>query len=168
MYCIINYASITQNQIKDNEMASGKVLSLYMTIPDLMRSGHRMACENLECDPNGIIGSKEYENGEDQLLLLVSKVSYDLIEKADLEIDKGLLMENIYVDVDLYHLKKGSIIEIGDVLFEVQGICEDYRYLYAFMPEVPDLIDGKRGLFVKAVEYGGISVGDEVSVLKEA
>lgn len=149
-------------------MASGKVLSLYMTIPDLMRSGHRMACENLECDPNGIIGSKEYENGEDQMLLLVSKVSYDLIEEADLVIDAGLLMENIYVDIDLYHLKKGSVIEIGDVLFEVQGACEDYRYLYTFIPEAADLIQGKRGLFVKPVEYGGIAVGDEVSVVEEA
>ena len=149
-------------------MSSGKVLSLYMTVPDLMRSGHRMECESIECDPVGIIGSREYENGEDQLLLLVSKVSYDLIEEADLVVDKGLLLENIYVDVDLYHLKKGSIIEIGDVLFEVQGACEDYRYLYRFVPEAADLIRGKRGLFVKAVEHGGIAIGDEVTVVQEA
>ena len=149
-------------------MTNGKVLSLFMTMPDLMRSGHRMKCESFDCDPTGIIGSKEYENDEEQVLLLVSKVSYDLLDEADLLVDKGLLMENIYVDVDLYHLGKGSIIEIGETLFEVQGACEDYRYLYAFVPEAPDLIRGKRGLFVKAVEYGGISVGDEISVVKEA
>ena len=149
-------------------MASGKVLSLYMTVPDLMRSGHRMQCESIECDPTGIIGSREYESGEDQLLLLVSKVSYDLIEEADLVVDKGLMLENIYVDVDLYHLKAGSIIEIGDVLFEVKGSCEDYRYLYTFVPEAADLIQGKRGLFVKAVEHGGIAIGDEVTVVQEA
>jgi len=149
-------------------MKSGKVLSLYMTIPDMMRSGHRMQCDEFACDPSGIIGSNDYDDEEEKMLLLVSKKSYDIIDEADLAVDKGLLMENIYVDVDLYHLKKGSIIEIGDVLFEVQGACEDYRYLYAFVPEVPDLIRGKRGLFLKAVEYGGISVGDEVSVVKEA
>lgn len=147
---------------------SGKVLSLYMTMPDLMRSGHRMKCEDFDCDPTGIVGSKEYDNGEEQLLLLVSKSSYDIIEEADLAIDKGLLMENIYVDVDLYHLQKGSIIEIGETLFEVRGACEDYRYLYAYAPEVPDLIKGKRGLFVIPVEYGTVKVGDDVTVVQEA
>ena len=149
-------------------MTSGKVLSLYMTMPDLMRSGHRMQCEEFDCDPDGIVGSKDYGDGEEQLLLLVSKTSYDIIEEAELEVDKGLLLENIYVDVDLYHLKKGSIIEIGETLFEVKGPCEDYRYLYAFVPEATDLIRGKRGLFVTPVEYGGIAVGDQVSVVKEA
>ncbi len=109
---------------------SGKVLSLYMTMPDLMRSGHRMKCEDFDCDSSGIVGSKEYENDQEQMLLLVSKISYDIIEEADLAVDKGLLMENIYVDIDLYDLKAGSIIEIGETLFEVKGPCEDYRYLY--------------------------------------
>jgi len=149
-------------------MTSGKVLSLYMTIPDMMRSGHRMQCDEFACDPTGIVGSNDYDDGEEKLLLLVSKKTYDIIDEADIAVDRGLLLENIYVDVDLYHLKKGSIIEIGDVLFEVQGACEDYRYLYAFVPEVPDLISGKRGLFVKAVEYGGIAVGNDVTVVKEA
>lgn len=149
-------------------MKSGKVLSLYMTMPDLMRSGHRMQCDDFDCDSSGIVGSRDYESDEDQMLLLVSKTSYDIIEEADLVVDKGLLMENIYVDIDLYHLKKGSIIEIGDTFFEVRGACEDYRYLYAFAPEVPELIQGKRGLFVVPVEYGSIKVGDDVSVVKEA
>ena len=76
-------------------------------------------------------------------------------------------MEDIYVDIDLYHLKAGSIIEIGDILFEVNGLCEDYRYLYAFAPELPDLLKGQRGLFVTPIDYGGMAVGDEVKVIKE-
>ena len=149
-------------------MTSGKVLSLYMTMPDLMRSGHRMKCDDFDCDPDGIIGSRDYGNGEEQMLLLVSKISYDIIEEAELAVDKGLLMENIYVDIDLNHLNKGSIIEIGETLFEVKGACEDYRYLYTFVPEAADLIQGKRGLFVTPVEYGTVRVGDEVSVIQEA
>ena len=149
-------------------MASGKVLSLYMTMPDMMRSGHRMRVEDLDFDDNGIVGSKDYENGTEHMIVLVSKVSYDIIEEADLVLDEGTLMEDIYVDVDLYHLNKGSIIEIGEMLFEVTGSCEDYRYLYAFAPEVPDLIRGKRGLFLSPLDYGGIALGDEVTVVKEA
>lgn len=148
-------------------MGTGKVLSLYMTMPDLMRSGHRTRCEDFECDPGGIVGDKDYES-EKQLMLLVSKKSYDIIEEAELVVDKGVLMENIYVDVDLYHLKKGSLIEIGETLFEVTGSCEAYGYLYAFSPELPELIHGKRGLFITPVEYGRVEVGDEVSVAKEA
>ncbi len=149
-------------------MASGKVLSLYMTMPDLMRSGHRMMVEDFECDPNGIIGDKDYENGEETPVLLVCQKSYDIIEEAELVLDKGVLMENIFVDADLYHLKKGSIIEIGDTIFEVTGPCEAYRYLYAFAPELPELIHGKRGLFLRPVEQGRVEVGDEVNVLEEA
>lgn len=149
-------------------MTSGKVLTLYMTMPDMMRSGHRMIVDDIECDDNGIVGSRDYDNGKEQMLVLVSKISYDIIEEADLVIERGLLMEDIYVDVDLYHLNKGSIIEIGETLFEVMGSCEDYRYLYAFAPEVPELIHGKRGLFLSPVEYGGIEVGNEVKVIKEA
>ena len=149
-------------------MTKGKVLSLYMTMPDMMRSGHRMRVEDLECDENGIIGSRDYENDAERPLVLVSKKSYDIIEEAELMFERGLLMEDIYVDVDLYHLKPGSVIEIGDMLFEVTGACEDYRYLYAFAPELPDLIRGQRGLFITPIEYGRIELEDEVNVVKEA
>lgn len=148
-------------------MTTGKVLSLYMTMPDMIRAGHRMSVEDMDCDENGIMGSRDYENGTEHKMVIVSKKSYDIIEEAELVLETGVLMEDIYVDVDLYHLKPGSVIEIGDVLLEVTGLCEDYRYLYAFAPELPDLIRGKRGLFVTPIEYGGMAVGDEVKVLKE-
>jgi MOSC domain-containing protein YiiM len=147
-------------------MSSGKVLNLYMTMPDLMRSGHRQKVEDFECDPNGIIGDKDYEGEGENLMLLVSQKSYEIIEEAELVLDQGVLMENIYVDVDLYHLQKGSVIEIGETIFEVTGPCRAYGYLYAFAPELPELIDGKRGLFIKAVDYGRVAVGDEVNVLE--
>ncbi len=149
-------------------MTSGKVLSLYMTMPDMIRSGHRMSVEDIELDENGIMGSRDYENGSEPTMVLVSKKSYDIIEEAELIFERGLLMEDICVDIDLYHLKKGSIIEIGDVLFEVTGPCEDYRYLYAFAPELPELIHGKRGLFISPIDHGGIQVGNEVKVIEEA
>lgn len=149
-------------------MTSGKVLSLYITMPDMMRSGHRMRCDDFDCDTNGIVGSRDYDNGSEQLLVLVSKISYDIIEEADLVLEKGVLMEDIYVDIDLNHLKKGSIIEIGETLFEVVGPCADYRYLYAFAPELPELLEGQRGIFVSPVEYGSIVVGNDVKVIEEA
>lgn len=149
-------------------MTNGKVLTLYMTVPDLMRSGHRMSVDAFECDANGIVGDVKYESGEENPLLLVSKKSYDIIEAAELVVDKGVLMENIYVDADLYHLKKGSVIEIGETLFEVKGPCEAYAYLYALAPELPELIHGNRGLFVSPVEHGNVAVGDEVRIVEEA
>ncbi len=149
-------------------MTSGKVLSLYMTMPDMIRAGHRMRVEDMECDENGIMGSRDYENGSEHKMVIISKKSYDIIEEAELVLDKGVLMEDIYVDIDLYHLKEGSLIEIGDIIFEVNGLCEDYRYLYAFSPDLPELLKGQRGIFVTPVEYGAMAVGDEVQVLKEA
>ena len=148
-------------------MTNGKVITLYMTMPDMMRAGHRMRVDDIDCDENGIIGSRDYENGTEHKMVLVSKKSYDIIEEAELAFERGLLMEDIYVDIDLYHLKKGSIIEIGDMTFEIDGLCEDYRYLYSFAPELPELIQGKRGLFITPIEYGRMQVGDVVKVLKE-
>ncbi|MDQ7044638.1 MAG: hypothetical protein Q9M32_01805 [Sulfurimonas sp.] len=149
-------------------MTSGKIVTLYMTMPDMMRAGHRMAVDDLDCDANGIVGSRDYEDGKERPLVLICKKSYDIIEEAELVLSPGVLMEDIYVDVDLYHLKKGSLIEIGEITFEVSGPCEDYRYLYAFAPELPDLIKGNRGLFINPIDFGTMCVGDEVKVIKEA
>ena len=148
-------------------MENGKVLALYMTMPAMMRSGHRMRCEDFDCDESGIVGSRDYENDVERKMVLVSKTSYDIIEEAELVLEEGVLMEDIYVDIDLYHLKKGSLIEIGETIFEVEGACEDYRYLYAFAPELPELLEGKRGLFISPVEYGGVSLDDTVKIVKE-
>ena len=147
-------------------MENGKVLQLYMTMPDLMRSGHRMVVDSFECDENGIVGDVNYGDDEN-MLLLVSKKSYDIIRDADLVLDQGFLMENIYVDIDINHLKKGSLIEIGDVVFEVIKPCESYTYLYAFDPNLPELIHKNRGIFIKPIEYGQVEVGNKVTILKE-
>lgn len=148
-------------------MTSGKVLALYMTMPDMLRSGHRMSCEDFECDPDGILEDLNYESDQDYVMMLTCQKSYDLIKEADLVIDQGVLMENILVDIDLYGLKKGSVIELGDALLEVTGPCESYGYLMALAPELPDIIKGNRGLFVRPLDHGRIAVGDEVNVLKE-
>ena len=149
-------------------MTSGKVISLYMTMPDMIRAGHRMTVDDMDIDENGIMGSRDYENGTERPMVLICQKSYDIIEEAELAFDKGLLMEDIYVDIDLYHLKKGSVIEMGEVLFEVTGPCEDYRYLYAIAPELPELIAGKRGLFIVPLDYGQVQIGNEVKVITEA
>lgn len=149
-------------------MANGKVETLYMTMPDMMRAGHRMRVDDMELDENGIMGSRDHENEQEHQMVLVCQKSYDIIEEAELYFEKGLLMEDIFIDENLYHLKAGSIIEIGDVMFEINGACEDYRYLYAFAPELPALIKGNRGLFITPVEYGRVEVGSEVKVIKEA
>ena len=127
-----------------------------------------MRVESIECDENGIMGSRDHEEQKERPMVLVSKKSYDIIEAADLAFERGLLMEDVYVDIDLYHLKKGSVIEMGEMMFEVQGLCEDFRYLYAFAPELPDLLRGQRGLFITPLDYGGMAVGDTVTILKEA
>lgn len=148
---------------------NGKVLALYITMPDMMiRSGHRMSCEDIDVDEGGIIGDVSYESSEDKVMMLTSKKSYDIIDEAELFIDKGVLMESIHVDIDLYSLGKGSLIEIGDVIFEVTGPCESYAYLAALAPELPELLKGNRGIFVRPTEEGRLCLGDEVKVLKEA
>ena len=145
-------------------MPTGKVLNLYMTMPDMMRLGNRMSCEDIDCDPDGIIGDMNYETAESHVMLLTSQISYDLAEEAELVISKGVLMENIHVDIDLNDLKVGDVIELGETMVEVTEHCQAYGYLMALAPELPEIIEGKRGLFVRPLEYGRIVVGDEVTV----
>ncbi|MDQ7085887.1 MAG: hypothetical protein Q9M36_13690 [Sulfurovum sp.] len=149
-------------------MENGKVLALYMTIPALVRAGHRMKCEDIECDPDGIIGDMNYESANKHIMLLTSKKSYDLVAEAGLVIHEGVLLESIYVDIDLYHLKEGSVIELGETLLTVTGACESYGYLAALDPELPEILKGNRGLFVRPIDYGRIVLGDTVKVISEA
>ncbi|HHD75626.1 MAG TPA: hypothetical protein ENK82_00295 [Campylobacterales bacterium] len=148
-------------------MKSGKVLALYMTIPDLMRSGHRIECDDFDCDPDGIIGDNNYETSEERVMLLTCQKSYEIAKEHEIIVDQGVLMENILVDVNLYHLKKGSIIELGETMLEVTGPCEFYAYLMSLAPELPELLVGNRGIFVRPLELGRVSVNDTVSILKE-
>jgi len=145
-------------------MSKGKVLDLYITMPDMMRAGHRMSCEDFDCDPDGIIGDMNYEKSDTRVMLLTCQVSYDLAEEAGLVIAKGVLLESIHVDIDLYDLKVGDVIELGETLVEVTEHCEAYGYLMALAPELPEIIAGKRGLFIRPLDYGTIKVGDEVTV----
>ena len=149
-------------------MNTGKVLALYMTIPDLMKAGHRMKCEDFECDPEGIIGDMKYETTQERVMVLTCQKSYDIADEAGIVVEQGVLLENIHVDIDLYGLKVGSVIEIGEALLEITGICGSYGYLMALSPELPELLEGKRGFFVRPLEHAQIFVGDEVSVAKEA
>jgi MOSC domain-containing protein YiiM len=147
---------------------SGKVLSLYMTMPDLMRAGHRMEVDSIECDEGGIVGDMNHEVEGKNVILLLCKETYDIIEKNEIVVDEGVLLENIYVDTNINHLNPGSLIEIGETILEVKQACQAYNYLYYLDPELPELIDGKRGLIVEPVDYGRIDLGDEVTILKEA
>jgi len=149
------------------KMTNGKVLALYMTMPDMMKLGHRMVCEDFECDPDGIIGDMNYEASDNPMLLLTCKKSYELVEEAELVIEVGVLLESILVDINLYHLQAGAVIELGETLFEVLGACEAYGYLMALAPELPEVLKGNRGIFVRALDQGKVAIGDEVKIIKE-
>lgn len=146
---------------------NGKVLNLYMTIPEQMRSGYRIECDSFECDENGIIGDVNYENPERNAILLLSKKSYDLIDQNELYVDKGVLLENIYVDIDINHLGSGSLVEIGEVTFEVVRPCRVFNYLYALCDELPEILKNDRGVIVKPLDGGSVTIGSDVEILKE-
>jgi len=148
-------------------MNKGKVLALYMTIPDLMKAGHRMKCEDFECDPDGIIGDMKYETTQERVMVLTCQKSYDIAAEAGIVVEQGVLLENIHVDIDLYGLKVGSVIEAGEAMLEITGICGSYGYLMALSPELLELLEGKRGFFVRPLDEAQICVGDEVGVAKE-
>ena len=147
-------------------MKEAKILNLYMTLPDMLRSGYRQRCESIEIDEGGIVGDVAHGTENGRKLLIVSQKSYDLIKEHDLVVDTGVLMEHIHVDEDLYDLKENDVLEIGDTVCKVLGKCEVYGYLAALAPELPEILYGNRGIFVEPVAPGEIKVGDKVIVHK--
>jgi len=91
-------------------MENGKVLSLYMILPDMIRAGHRMQVDDLDCDPSGIVGSRDYEDTVDFTMVLVCKKSYDIIEEAELVLGDGFLLMLTFITLKLVQLSKSVML----------------------------------------------------------
>lgn len=144
---------------------TGKVLRLYIStgIPERPRR----EVQKLQVDENGVKEDKFYAKDPNRAILISCIQSYELAKTNDITIEEGVLGENIYIDIDPYSLLPGDIIEIGECRFEVTQNCTLCKGLAQINPKLPRLLKDDRGIFVRALQKGSISVDDTVILHKK-
>lgn len=125
----------------------------------------RSMLQKMTLDENGVIGDKFYAKDIARSVLLTSIDSYNLTKQNGIDVDFGLLGENILMDFNPYGLKFGTLIQIGDVLLEISQNCTICNHLSAIDKKLPKLLKDSRGIFAKVIKGGVISVGDKIAVL---
>ncbi len=141
--------------------SSGKVRALYLSIKEKTERGSR---EKVVVDENGIIGDKFYGKDPQRSILLTSVESYEMAEKKKIIMAYGSLGENILIDYNPYLLNPGSTLTIGDVVLEICQNCTICKSLTKIDSKLPKLLKNDRGVFVKVLKGGTISVDDAVRI----
>lgn len=140
----------------------GQVLELFIS-----KKGHslRESKQKITLKKKGIIDDKFYEKDLQRSVLLSTIDSYSLAMKHGIEMQYGLLGENILLDYNPYHLTVGTQLRIGTVLLEITQNCTICNHLSSISKKLPKLLKNDRGIFVKVVDEGEVYTGDKVYLL---
>jgi MOSC domain-containing protein YiiM len=138
----------------------GSVFTLYYS-PSVGRS--RVSSFELDC--NGIVNDKHYNKSIDRSVLITSIQSYTLVKHHGINVDYGILGENILIDYNPYHLQSGSRLQIGNTMLEISQPCTLCKSLGKIDIELPKLLKDDRGIFARVIEAGFIKEGDDIYLL---
>ena len=142
----------------------GKVLKLFITKDDASKT--RKSVRKIEVDINGILGDKFYDKDLQRAILITSQESYDLSKDKGIDIEQGMLGENILIDINPYSLVSGNKLSISGVELEITQNCTLCKGLSSVNSKLPKLLKNDRGIFAKLVSGSGtITIGDKVKIL---
>ena len=139
----------------------GKVLGLFLS-----KKGYsaRVPKQRIKVDENGILGDKFYAKEPNRSLLVTSFSSYQMAMNKGIMVGYGKLGENIIIDYNPYHLPVGTEIKIGDTILQITQLCTICKSLTKIDSQLPKLLKRDRGVFVKVVKSGAITIDDKVSI----
>lgn len=137
----------------------GSVIQLFISKKGIEK---RISKEELQLDLNGVNEDKFYNKNINRSVLLASLDSYALAKQHNIDISYGTLGENILIDFNPYSLDMGTMIQIGEVLFEVTQACTICDHLSVIDESLPNLLKKDRGIFVKVIKEGVIQTNDKV------
>lgn len=140
----------------------GEVISLFVSLP---KKKERVKKETIYVDTKGIVEDKFYDKDIQRSILLTSIESYALMQKHNIQMEYGILGENILTDYNPYYLAAGTKIQIGTALLEISQYCTICNHLSSIDPRVPELLKKDRGIFAKVLEEGKIQQGDKITLL---
>ena len=93
-----------------------------------------------------------------------SQQSYNLAKEKNIDVALGALGENIYIDINPYMLPFKTLIQIGEVEFEITQHCTLCKGLATLHKDLPKLLKEDRGVFIRALNSGTITREDKVIV----
>jgi len=149
-----------------NENNQGKVIKLYITKDDKVKT--RVSMKNINLDSQGIIDDKFYAKNNQRAILITSKDSYHLAQKNNINIEEGVLGENILIDINPYNLLEGDEIKIGNAILRITQNCTLCKGLTTINSKLPKLLKNDRGIFATIIgDLTSIKVGDKVKFLNK-
>ena len=144
----------------------GKVLNLYITKNNTAKT--KVSLQTVKIDANGIVGDKFYAKNPERSILITSQDSYNLAKQNDIDINTGILGENILIDINPYSLIAGDRIQIGTALLEITQNCTLCKGLTTINSKLPKLLKNDRGIFARVVKgKATIHTDDSVKILKK-
>ena len=146
-----------------NQRDLGSVIALFISKES---SSSRLPVNKLKVDKKGVLDDKFYDKNIQRSVLLTSKESYLLAQKEKIQMDYGVLGENILIDYNPYLLEPGTRLQIGTAILEISQYCTMCDHLNAIDPILPQLLCNDRGIFSKVIKEGEIEKGDTVYLIK--
>jgi len=125
----------------------------------------RTNATSLALDTLGILDDKHYNKSLSRSVLLTSLSSYTLARVHDIEMNHGMLGENILIDYNPYHLETGKQLKIGTAIVEISQACTLCESLNAIDDNLAHILKEDRGVFAKVVEAGEVNEGCDVYLL---
>ena len=115
---------------------------------------------------HGIVGDAHAGNWHRQVSLLGADSVRRMQERVDIELLPGAFAENILVDgLCVYELPVGTRLRLGTALCEVTQIGKECHNDCAIRRAAGDCVMPREGIFVKILQNGTVSTGDEVTVV---
>ena len=101
---------------------------------------------------------------------MLAQESIDKMCAKGLDVGPGDFAENLTTEgIDLVALPIGTHIKIGqEVIGEVTQIGKECHHGCAIRQQAGDCVMPREGIFIKVVQQGTVTVGDEIAVLKRS
>jgi len=139
-----------------NQEFNSNVLDLFISTKEEPK---RLEKNIIEVDPLGVKGDKFYNKDQERAILITSIDSYDLAKENGVELPIGYLGENILIDYNIYNLKEGDKVQIGEAILQITNNCTICKGLSKIREDVPELLKNHRGIFAKSLNNKSIKKG---------
>lgn len=138
---------------------NNSVKNLYLSLREAPK---RKVVQSIEIDEGGVIGDKFHDKELSRSILLTSTKAYDIARENNIEIEYGDLGENLLIEANIDDLKPYDRFQIGNTTVEVTQNCTLCNGLTTIDSKLPKLLKDDRGIFVKTIIGGTISIGDTI------
>ncbi len=106
----------------------------------------------------GLVGDVSFGRSKRQVLFIEDEVL------KEFGLSPGDVRENVTVSgIDLAGSSDGTLVQVGEVLFEVIGDCAPCQFIEEIQPGLREAMSGRRGTLCRVLDGGTIQVGDRVT-----